>query len=240
MKLLKIAMCSAVALSLTACATKDKMAAEVAEVGAEMAKMVAPAEGSALAAIYGDAELSSLAGAIKAAGLEDALSAAGPFTIIAPTNDAFALAGDVPADALAGILKNHVIAADLGSSTILGGIPAGGAASFSALSGESVMARTVGDALFFRLGSGGAAQVVRADMEASNGVIHVVDRVLGTGADDGRDMEKMMDKAEAHPQQAAFDSCYEGGGSVIQYPDTDGGFNDFCQQEDGSAILISK
>lgn len=245
MKLISIALCSAAALTLAACSTGSKMAGDAAKMGAEMAAAFVPAEGSALAAIYGDAELSSLAGAIRAAGLESALAGSGPFTIIAPSNAAFAEAGDVPADALAGILQNHVIAADLDAATILGGIPAGGNASFNALSGEGVMARTVGDDLFFRLGSGGAAKVLRGDVQADNGVIHVVDRVLGTGpADDMRDMEKMMEKpmeeAAPNPLQAAYDACYGGNGSVIQYPDADGGYNDFCQQEDGSATLISK
>jgi transforming growth factor-beta-induced protein len=113
---------------------------------------------------------SSLAGALGDADLVEALQAEGPFTVFAPTNDAFTAAGDVPADALPGILLYHVVegAVDSGSIPMM-------APTLSENEWENAMP------LFFDTSDGVAVNdgtVVLADVRTTNGIIHVVDTVL--------------------------------------------------------------
>jgi uncharacterized surface protein with fasciclin (FAS1) repeats len=131
---------------------------------------------------------STLSTALKAAGLTDALKGAGPFTVFAPTNDAFA---KVPAAALDNLLKpenketlskvltTHVVAGSLKAADILAAIKAGnGTASFSSLSGEKLTASAEGDKVKITDSAGNVAIVSTADIGADNGVIHVIDNVL--------------------------------------------------------------
>jgi len=121
----------------------------------------------------------TLYAAIDAAGLSGALKGEGPFTILAPTDDAFAKlpAGTVETllkpenkAKLAAILKYHVIA---GTKAM--------AADVVKLDGESAKSLE-GSPLPIRASAGsvmiGKAKVIKADLEASNGVIHVIDTVL--------------------------------------------------------------
>ena len=115
--------------------------------------------------------------AVAAAGLEETLRGAGPFTVFAPTDAAFAAlpAGTVEdllkpenKDKLAGILTYHVLASEVPSS---------------AVAGQTVEPATVqGKTLKVVGGADGVtvndAKVVAADVKASNGVIHVIDKVL--------------------------------------------------------------
>lgn len=113
---------------------------------------------------------SSLAGALESASLVEALQAEGPFTVFAPTNDAFTAAGDVPADALPGILLYHVVEGAVDASSIPMMAP-----TLSENEWENAMP------LFFDTSDGVAvndATVVLADVRATNGIIHVVDTVL--------------------------------------------------------------
>jgi uncharacterized surface protein with fasciclin (FAS1) repeats len=131
---------------------------------------------------------STLSTALKAAGLTDALKGAGPFTVFAPTNDAFA---KVPAAALDNLLKaenketlskvltTHVVAGSLKAADILAAIKAGnGTASFSSLSGEKLTASLEGGKVKITDSAGNVAIVSTADIGADNGVIHVIDNVL--------------------------------------------------------------
>jgi len=113
---------------------------------------------------------SSLAGALGDADLVEALQADGPFTVFAPDNDAFTDAGEVPADALPGILLYHVVsgAVDSGSIPMM-------APTLSENEWDNAMP------LFFDTSDGvvvNDATVVLADVRATNGIIHVVDTVL--------------------------------------------------------------
>ncbi len=113
---------------------------------------------------------SSLAGALESASLVEALQAEGPFTVFAPTNDAFTAAGDVPADALPGILLYHVVEGAVPSTAIPAMAP-----TLSENEWENAMP------LFFDTSDGVAvndATVVLADVRTTNGIIHVVDTVL--------------------------------------------------------------
>ena len=123
---------------------------------------------------------STLLAAAEAAGLVDALKGDGPLTVFAPTDEAFAAlpAGTVETllmpenkDALAGILKLHVIAGAKIKSTDL----AGQQITATTLNGDLGVDGTNGVVLS---APGSSAAVVAADVAASNGVIHVIDTVL--------------------------------------------------------------
>ena len=122
----------------------------------------------------------TLLAAAEAAGLVDALKGDGPLTVFAPTDDAFSAlpAGTVETlllpenkDALAGILKLHVIAgAKIKASDL-----AGQQITATTLNGELGVDGTDGVVL---TAPGSTATVVAADVAASNGIIHVIDTVL--------------------------------------------------------------
>ena len=130
----------------------------------------------------------TLVAAVKAAGLVDTLSGPGPFTVFAPTNDAFAKlpAGTVDTlvkpenkATLTKILTYHVVpgrmtAADLGKE-----IKAGkGKATLKTVEGETLTAEEKGGKIELVDAKGGKSMVTIADVMQSNGVIHVVDTVL--------------------------------------------------------------
>jgi uncharacterized surface protein with fasciclin (FAS1) repeats len=127
-------------------------------------------------------QFSTLVAAVKAAGLVDTLSGDGPFTVLAPTNEAFAKLGD---DTLAELLKpenKDKLAAILKYHVIPGNVKA---ADVAKLSGKSVKTACPDETVMVRVADGKvtfkgktSATVVKPDIEASNGVIHVIDTVL--------------------------------------------------------------
>ncbi|GIX16962.1 MAG: fasciclin [Rhodothalassiaceae bacterium] len=155
--------------------------------------LVAGAIGSASAATVvetaaADARFSTLVTAIKAAGLNEALSADGPFTVFAPTNEAFAalpegrldsLLQPQNRDQLTNILLYHVASGAIRSDDI----PAGTTAVTPLLEGAVLCVTREGAAVSVADGSGPPARVVIADIEADNGVIHVIDKVLPPGSE---------------------------------------------------------
>ena len=121
-------------------------------------------------------EFSTLVSAVSAAGLVETLSGPGPFTVFAPTNDAFAalptgtldsLLAD-PSGALTDILKLHVMSGAVDSNAAIAA--AGG--TVDTLGGKVAVALD-GDKLMV-----GGATVVTTDIQATNGVIHVIDAVI--------------------------------------------------------------
>lgn len=124
----------------------------------------------------GNADLSTLVTAVSAAGLVDTLSGPGPFTVFAPTNAAFdalpagtldALLAD-PTGQLADILKLHVLSGAVSSEQAIAA--AGG--NVDTLGGP-VAVELRGADLYV-----GGAKVVTTDIQATNGVIHVLDAVI--------------------------------------------------------------
>merc|ERR1711865_1312388 len=125
-------------------------------------------------------DLSTLVTALKAADLVDTLSGKGPFTVFAPTNEAFAA---LPAGVLANLLKPenkaqlvdiltyHVASGDVQSKdlTDMEMIPT--------VEGKDVQARVLSSTIFIN-----SAKVTAADNEASNGVVHIIDSVLMPGS----------------------------------------------------------
>jgi len=130
----------------------------------------------------------TLVAAVKAAGLVDTLSGPGPFTVFAPTNEAFAAlpAGTVDtllkpenkAD-LTKILTYHVVSGRVTAKDLLAKIAAGGgSAELKTVQGESLTARKDANGVAITDVKGNVAHVTIADVLQSNGVIHVVDKVL--------------------------------------------------------------
>ncbi|SFJ17065.1 fasciclin domain-containing protein [Celeribacter neptunius] len=134
------------------------------------------------------ADHTTLVAAVKAAGLVETLSGEGPFTVFAPTNAAFdALpAGTVDTllkpeskDQLTKILTCHVVAADAMSNAIKGMIDDdGGKHPVPTVGGCMLQATYDGDKIMIEDENGNVAHVTIADVEQSNGVIHVIDKVL--------------------------------------------------------------
>ena len=130
----------------------------------------------------------TLVAAVKAAGLVETLSSAGPFTVFAPTNEAFAKlpAGTVETlvkpenkATLTKILTLHVVAGKVTAADLVAKIKAGsGKASLTSVEGESLTAQMDGDKVVVVDGKGDKAAVTIADVLQSNGVIHVIDTVL--------------------------------------------------------------
>jgi uncharacterized surface protein with fasciclin (FAS1) repeats len=134
------------------------------------------------------ADHTTLVAAVKAAGLVDTLESPGPFTVFAPTNEAFAKlpAGTVDTllkpenkDQLTKVLTYHVVAGRLSASDIKKMIREGhGQATLKTVSGGTLTAMMQGKNLVLKDEKGGTSAVTIGNVFQSNGVIHVVDSVL--------------------------------------------------------------
>lgn len=135
------------------------------------------------------ADHTTLVAAVSAAGLVETLQGAGPFTVFAPVNAAFAKlpAGTVDTllmpenkAQLVKVLTAHVVPGKITAADLLAGIAASGNGQFTfrTVSGDALTATARGNAVFIYDESGGAARVTIADVNQSNGVIHVIDDVL--------------------------------------------------------------
>lgn len=130
----------------------------------------------------------TLVAAVKAAGLVDTLKGPGPFTVFAPTNAAFSalpkgtveglLKPEKKAD-LTRILTYHVVPGAVTSTDLMAKIKQGGGkASLTTVEGEALTARVAAKGITLTDSKGQVAQVTIADVKQSNGVIHVIDKVL--------------------------------------------------------------
>jgi uncharacterized surface protein with fasciclin (FAS1) repeats len=134
------------------------------------------------------ADHTTLVAAVTAAGLVDTLKGAGPFTVFAPTNEAFAKlpAGTVDnllkpemKDTLVKVLTCHVVAADAMSDAVAKMIADDGGAHMIPTVGGCMLKATEKDGtIMLEDENGGMATVTIADVKQSNGVIHVIDGVL--------------------------------------------------------------
>lgn len=125
--------------------------------------------------------LSTLVSAVQAAGLVETLQGAGPYTVLAPTNEAFAKlpAGTLDAlllpenkSQLSGILTYHVISGDILSSQLTNGqvVPT--------VNGQNLTVEITDGKVYFVDAKGGKAMVTTADVDTSNGTVHIIDSVL--------------------------------------------------------------
>ncbi len=130
----------------------------------------------------------TLVAAVKAAGLVETLQGAGPFTVFAPTNAAFDLlpAGTVDAllkpeakSRLSGVLTYHVIAGKMDAKALMEKVKAGnGMANLQTVNGATLTVIQKDKKLMVKDAKGNVANITIKDVYQSNGVIHVVDKVL--------------------------------------------------------------
>jgi uncharacterized surface protein with fasciclin (FAS1) repeats len=132
--------------------------------------------------VTSNSQFTLLSAAVARAGLGTTLSGAGPFTVFAPSDAAFRAAGfadaaafnAVPVATLSNILLYHVVSGSVASSAI----PAGQTAQATALTTNGTAYITKASSTSGTGVSVNGARVVQADVQASNGVIHVIDKVL--------------------------------------------------------------
>lgn len=187
MNTLKITIASTLALALAACGGEapadDAMTADETAMTAE-----ATTPGTIVAVAQGNEDFSTLVSAVTAASLAETLSGDGPFTVFAPTNDAFA---KIPAEVLtelttndtetlANILTYHVVAGKVDAATLTKAIEEAGDAGYTikTVNGGELTATVVDSAVVLTDAAGGKSTVTATDVEASNGLIHVIDTVL--------------------------------------------------------------
>jgi uncharacterized surface protein with fasciclin (FAS1) repeats len=134
----------------------------------------------------GDERFTTLVAAVTAAGLAETLAGPGPFTVYAPVNDAFAAlpAGTVDnllkpenKGQLTDVLLYHVDDRNLPAA----GIPNGSTTFKPLLTSQRLCITKGADGVTIADGTGDVANVIIADIQASNGVIHVIDKVLLPG-----------------------------------------------------------
>lgn len=195
MKILKSTLISGLsALALTACSGSDTSdtAATDTEVVQDDAMISdgtqATTDKNIVALAQGNPQASTLVTAVTAAGLAETLSGSGPFTLFAPSNDAFAKLDKATLDGLlkpeskaklAALLKYHVVAGNVKAADLAKLIADGnGTASVTTLNGGSVQARMNGDKIVLTDAKGGKSTVTTADLVASNGTVHMVDTVV--------------------------------------------------------------
>lgn len=158
---------SLLALALSGCAKDAPQASTAAS---------APAEPNIVAVAAGAGQFNTLVAAVKAADLVETLQSPGPFTVFAPTDEAFAKlpAGTVDSlllpenkSQLTAILKYHVVAGEVRAADVVK------LTSANTVEGQPVSITASGSGV--RVND---ANVIKADVMASNGVIHVIDTVL--------------------------------------------------------------
>ncbi|HVU57533.1 MAG TPA: fasciclin domain-containing protein [Puia sp.] len=130
----------------------------------------------------------TLVAAVKAAGLVETLQSSGPFTVFAPTNEAFDMLPKGTVETLVkpenkatltGILTYHVVAGRLDSKELARLIKAGnGTAELTTVAGGKLWVMMKGKNILLKDEKGGMAMVTIKDVYQSNGVIHVIDHVV--------------------------------------------------------------
>lgn len=191
MKTFTIVLASAGALALAACGAPAEDTAATGE-DAAMADTMAndtAAAGTIVEVAQGNDDFSTLVAAVTAADLGATLSGEGPYTVFAPTNAAFEkipqatrdqLLSPAGKEDLTGILTYHVVAGETMAAALAEAIAAGGAegAKLTTVNGAVLTAKADGDKVTLTDAAGNVATVTQTDIDASNGVIHVIDTVL--------------------------------------------------------------
>jgi len=136
----------------------------------------------------GSKDHTTLVAAVKAADLVSVLQTAGPFTVFAPTNDAFAKLPKGTVESLlkpenkatlAKVLTYHVVAGNLDAAAVVKAISEGkGKVTVKTVSGGSLTASLNDGKVILTDENGGTSTVVATDLKANNGVIHVINSVV--------------------------------------------------------------
>lgn len=186
----KVVFTSAAVVALAACSTEAPQAA-VDETATEEAASEAAEPATIVGVAQGNENFSTLVTAVVAAELAETLSGDGPFTVFAPTNDAFAkvdadtlsalLTPEKKAD-LTGLLTYHVVAGELKAADVVKAITdGGGTATLTTVQGAPLKAMLDGENVILEDAAGGKSTVIMTDVDASNGVIHAIDTVIMPG-----------------------------------------------------------
>ena len=177
-------------LLLVSCGEKKKEIKEEAtealmEVEAAVVEEIAP---NIVEVAAGNDNFSTLVAAVQAAGLVETLSSEGPFTVFAPTNDAFAKlpAGTVESlllpeskDVLTGILTYHVVSGKFEAAAVIDAINSNdGKFTVTTVQGGNIDLSLKDGNVILTDAKGGVSTVIIADVAASNGVIHALDTVV--------------------------------------------------------------
>ena len=136
----------------------------------------------------GNDNFSTLVTALQKAELVEVLSGEGPFTVFAPTNDAFAKLPEGTLESLIkpenkktlqAILTYHVVPGDIKAKDLIATIKAnGGKASVKTVSGAMLTAKLKDGSAYLKDENGNWSKIVATDLNQSNGVIHVIDTVV--------------------------------------------------------------
>lgn len=186
----KILLTSLATISLAAC---SEQAADTAtnEGDAENAAAEAAEPTTIVGVAQNTKDFSTLVMAVTAANLGEALTEEGPFTVFAPTNDAFnkvdpkelsALLSPEKQNDLAALLNYHVIAGKMTAADVTKAIAdGGGTATLTTVQGAKLKASLDGAKVILEDATGGKSTVTLADVDATNGVIHAIDTVVMPG-----------------------------------------------------------
>ncbi len=201
------AVASALALTLAACGDDGNDDAASATTAAEQ-----PAEvGTIVDVAAANGSFTTLVAAVEAAGLVETLSGEGPFTVFAPTDDAFAAALDAlgltadellaDTELLTSVLTYHVLAGEVDAATAI----SLDGQSAETLNGAEIAISVVDGNVMIN-----AATVIIPDVAASNGIIHAIDTVLLPPADEMAE-DEMAEDAMADDEMAEDDMAEEVG-----------------------------
>ncbi|MDT0688884.1 fasciclin domain-containing protein [Salegentibacter sp. F188] len=147
-------------------------------------------EGNSIVAKAMEADsLSTLSNALKKADISETLRTdRGPFTVFAPTDAAFSEVGQEKLDSLmmnenqdelAGLLEYHVVEDEITSDELSQQIQSNnGEYTFNTMAGEDITAMMSGENIVLRDANGNMATITQADVDASNGVVHIIDAVI--------------------------------------------------------------
>lgn len=136
----------------------------------------------------GNKDFSTLVTALKAADLVGALQGEGPFTVFAPTNDAFAkvdqktlgsLLEPKNKAALSGILTYHVVSGKFAAADVVNALKNGaGSIELTTLNGAKLVVEKKSDGIYLKDENGNYSMISATDVMATNGVIHVINSVV--------------------------------------------------------------
>lgn len=190
-----------------------------------------------------DENFSSLVAALQKADLVSTLQGSGPFTVFAPTNEAFATflsdnnfstLEDVPTDVLTNVLLNHVVSANALSTSLSNGYVAGMSAGPGSTKAD----------LYVNIDDGvtiNDANVTTADIQSQNGVIHVIDRVIPSAsvvdiALQNRDCTNLIEALTRDDLTTDFVAILSGTGPFTVFAPTNAAFEDLLVELDVATL----
>ena len=189
-------------VAFAGCGGAEAPDAEMAEETEDMEAMDDTMNENTILVVAEDAGLTTFRTAIAQANLDATLSGPGPYTVFAPSDEAFnalpegsleSLLNEANRDELTDIITYHVLPRRIMSGDLSGEMSA------SSVQGQPLTINASGGTLTLTDGEGNTATVISADNEASNGVIHVIDTVLMPGEGGMTEDNSMVgDTAEAN------------------------------------------